>query len=448
MAKRRTKSADVAKVTKAIASSRNSDFLPASTPKTGTSDDGAVSLSVNDTAREGIRLGFLIHDVSRMRRSAYDQFMKPLGITRAQWWVLAHLSRHDGMMQTQLADVLEVGKASLGDVIESLEGGGWVQRRPDPADKRAKRVYLTKPAQTLIKRMTVMENDFNSQILADLSDEELTDVVRVLIKIKHAISRLAPSAVATETATGGLDRASAPVAPRACRHRREHPMPTTEQQQRELRVAARALSRGNLVHAYGHCSRRLDAHEFLVCAAKPMGTLLPGDAGTVVPVSGALPGGVLGEVRIHQAIYARRPDVGAICRIMPPQVGLLALLRRTPRPRHGFGAYFAPGPALWDDPRLLRDDDAAARLADLLGGGNAIVMRANGAVVVGENLVEAVALSWFLEEAARVEVGLMQMNADGDHTLLTPDETAARQVTAGRVYERMWDYLSFGDAEA
>ncbi len=100
------------------------------------------------------------------------------------------------MMQTQLADVLEVGKASLGDVIESLESGGWVQRRPDPADKRAKRVYLTKPAQTLIKRMTVMENDFNGQILADLSNEEMTDVIRVLIKIKHAITRLAPSASA------------------------------------------------------------------------------------------------------------------------------------------------------------------------------------------------------------------------------------------------------------
>lgn len=201
MVKRRTKSADVAKVTKAIATSRNPDFLPVGSPKSGSNgaDDAGAALSLNDTAREGIRLGFLIHDVSRMRRSAYDQFMKPLGITRAQWWVLAHLSRHDGMMQTQLADVLEVGKASLGDVIESLEGGGWVQRRPDPADKRAKRVYLTKPAQTLIKRMTVMENEFNGQILSDLSNEEMTDLVRVLIKIKHAISRLAPNATATDS---------------------------------------------------------------------------------------------------------------------------------------------------------------------------------------------------------------------------------------------------------
>jgi HCOMODA/2-hydroxy-3-carboxy-muconic semialdehyde decarboxylase len=222
----------------------------------------------------------------------------------------------------------------------------------------------------------------------------------------------------------------------------------TSEQQRELRVAARALARGQLVHAYGHCSLRLSNDELLVCAPRPMGSIAPGEDGTVVPVRGALPEGVLGEVRIHQQIYARRADVNAICRVMPPQTGLLALLRRTPRPRHGFGAYFAPGPALWDDPRLLRDDTAAARLAEALGDGKALVMRANGAVVVGASLVEAVSLSWFLEEAARVEVGLMQMGQDGDHTLLSADETVARQVVAGRVYERMWEYLSHGDPEA
>jgi HCOMODA/2-hydroxy-3-carboxy-muconic semialdehyde decarboxylase len=221
----------------------------------------------------------------------------------------------------------------------------------------------------------------------------------------------------------------------------------SEAQQAELRVAARSLARGGLVHAYGHCSLRLDSSALLVCAAKPMGTILPGDAGTVVPIAGPLPDGVLGEVRIHQAIYRARPQVNAICRIMPPQTGALALLRRTPRPRHGFGAYFAPQPPLWDDPRLLRDDALAQQLAAQLGAAPAIVMRANGAVVVGASLVEAVALSWFLEEAARVETELLRMNQDGDHTLLTAEETTARQVTAGRVYERMWEYLGCGDPE-
>lgn len=146
----------------------------------------------DDTARNGIRLAFLLHDVSRMRRSAYDQYMKPIGITRAQWWVLAHLSRHDGMMQTQLATLLEVGKASLGDVIEGLERDGWVSRRPDPSDKRAKRVYLTKAAQGLIKRMTQMEQEFNEQIFADLNREQVQELTRSLSTIKHALARLSP----------------------------------------------------------------------------------------------------------------------------------------------------------------------------------------------------------------------------------------------------------------
>ena len=201
MATRRTKAADVARVTKAITARHPVDAASASRSGNATAEDDLIGELSGDDAREGIRLGFLIHDVSRMRRSSYDQFMKPLGITRAQWWVLAHLSRHDGMMQTQLADVLEVGKASLGDVIEGLESSGWVDRRPDPSDKRAKRVYLTKPAQTLIKRMTKMEHEFNSQILMDLSPTERADMMRNLLKIKHAIARINPS-----TSNGNSER--------------------------------------------------------------------------------------------------------------------------------------------------------------------------------------------------------------------------------------------------
>lgn len=187
-----TRSAKVARVTKAIAQARGTDDVSLA----GTSRSGMVDLmpaELDDHARDGIRLSFLIHDVSRMRRSAYDHYMKPLGITRAQWWVLAHLSRHDGMMQTQLADVLEVGKASLGDVIESLEAGGWVSRRPDPTDKRAKRVYLSKSSQGLIKRMTQLEVEFNDKVLADLPPDEQATLFKLLIKVKHSIARISTS---------------------------------------------------------------------------------------------------------------------------------------------------------------------------------------------------------------------------------------------------------------
>jgi HCOMODA/2-hydroxy-3-carboxy-muconic semialdehyde decarboxylase len=215
----------------------------------------------------------------------------------------------------------------------------------------------------------------------------------------------------------------------------------TAQQQHLVQMAARALGRAGLVHAYGHCSLRLSDDYFLVCAAIPMG-MIDDEPGTVVPVSGPLPEGVLGEVRAHQAIYARRGDVGAICRIMPPALMALSTQGIVPRSRHGIGAYFDPAPPLWDDPRLLRDNVSAASLADTIGQANAIVMRGNGAIVAADSLEKAVTLSWFLEDSARVERDIRMMSFAPDTGLLTPDEITARQVWAGGVVERMWAWLT------
>jgi HCOMODA/2-hydroxy-3-carboxy-muconic semialdehyde decarboxylase len=217
--------------------------------------------------------------------------------------------------------------------------------------------------------------------------------------------------------------------------------------QTKLRIAARALANANLVHAYGHCSVRLDQQSFLVCAPHPMGTLSPGEDGDVVPVTGALPEGVLGEVRIHQQIYQRNPEAEAICRIMPPSLMTLSTLRRTPSPRHGLGAYFGQITPLWDDPRLLRNDAAAAALAALMANSPAVVMRGNGAVVRGDSLEQAVAYSWFLEDAARVELQTLALNLEASEGLLNDQEIIDRQVMTGRVFERMWRHLAYGDPE-
>lgn len=214
----------------------------------------------------------------------------------------------------------------------------------------------------------------------------------------------------------------------------------TGTQQEQVQQAARALGKAGLVHAYGHCSLRLSAEAFLVCAARPLA--LVGDLpGTVCAIADPLPPGVLGEVRVHQQIYARRSDVGAVCRIMPPALMTLSTQCIVPRPRHGIGAYFADLP-FWDDPRLLRDDAAAAALAERLGTAAAVVMRGNGAVVAAPSLERAVTLAWFLEDAARVERDVRMMGLDPAAGLLDEAEVAARQVWAGGVAERMWDYLT------
>src|ERR1700732_1649153 len=100
-----------------------------------------------------LRLGYLIHDVSRLRRMMFDRDLAPLGITRSQWWGLAFISRKDGLRQTQLGDELDVGKVWVGALIDRLESSGFVIRQADPVDRRVKRVYVTKQARGFLEKL-------------------------------------------------------------------------------------------------------------------------------------------------------------------------------------------------------------------------------------------------------------------------------------------------------
>jgi DNA-binding MarR family transcriptional regulator len=132
-----------------------------------------------------LRLGFLIHDVSRLRRSAFDRCLKPLNITRSQWWVLAYLSREDGMTQSQLAEELDLGKVAIGGLIDRLERAGFVRRGADPADRRVNRVFLEPKSQVLVKRMRKINHEFNEQILAGLGDTKLEIAASTLDAMKR-----------------------------------------------------------------------------------------------------------------------------------------------------------------------------------------------------------------------------------------------------------------------
>jgi len=217
--------------------------------------------------------------------------------------------------------------------------------------------------------------------------------------------------------------------------------------QTRVRMAARALGRNDLGHAFGHVSARLDADSFLVCAPKPMGLIAPEDEGTIVPIEGTLPDGVLGEVRCHQQIYKRRPDVNGIVRTFLRDVMTLSTFQRTPKSRIGFASYFAPFPPLWDDPLLLRDDAAALKFAKTLGNARAIVMRGNGCVLTGATVEEAIVMAFFLEESAKTELAVMASGQEDRSLLFSNEQATARAVSSGRIFERMWDYLTNGDPE-
>jgi DNA-binding MarR family transcriptional regulator len=136
-----------------------------------------------------LRLGFLVHDVSRLRRSLIDRFLKPLNVTRSQWWVLAFLSRRDGMPQVALAEELDLGKVALGGLIDRLEANGIVERRADPVDRRVKRVFLTKSGAKLIKSIRASSAEAEHLILAGLDDIDLQATVRALRGMKANLLR-------------------------------------------------------------------------------------------------------------------------------------------------------------------------------------------------------------------------------------------------------------------
>src|ERR1700675_1503916 len=142
-------------------------------------------MSIVDSPGWDIRLGYLIHDVSRLRRMMFDRELAPLGITRSQWWVLAFISRKDGLPQTQLANELDVGKVALGALIDRLETSGFVVRQADPVDRRVKRVYLTKQARGFLEKLRKETDKFSAKIASGIQRKQLETTSDALLAMKR-----------------------------------------------------------------------------------------------------------------------------------------------------------------------------------------------------------------------------------------------------------------------
>ncbi|TDJ19613.1 MAG: MarR family transcriptional regulator [Gammaproteobacteria bacterium] len=128
--------------------------------------------------------GFILHDVARLLRTTYDRRVRELGLTRSQWWVLTHLFRKDGITQSELAEILELEKPSLGRLLDRLEAKGWVRREMDARDRRAKRVFLTSAAETPMRVMRKIAAGVREDALSGLSTADRDRFVDALLTIK------------------------------------------------------------------------------------------------------------------------------------------------------------------------------------------------------------------------------------------------------------------------
>ena len=134
------------------------------------------------------RLGFLLHDVSRLLRRRFDGRARAVGVTRAQYRLLAHLGRQEGINQSALADILEIEVVSLGQHIDRLEKGGWVVRRKNPADRRAWNLFLTDKAHLILDDMRALSAQVWEEAQAGLSEDDRERFVKTLLMIKDNLS--------------------------------------------------------------------------------------------------------------------------------------------------------------------------------------------------------------------------------------------------------------------
>ena len=135
--------------------------------------------------------GYILSDAARLMRTVFDRRVRKLGLTRGQWLVLTRLHRRPGASQTELAEMLEVEKASAGRMVDRMERKGWVVRRPDAADRRVNRIHLTREAERIHARMWVVAQATIDDALATLSPRERAELTRLLGRVKSRLLRMA-----------------------------------------------------------------------------------------------------------------------------------------------------------------------------------------------------------------------------------------------------------------
>jgi DNA-binding MarR family transcriptional regulator len=134
-------------------------------------------------------LGFLLGDAARLLRRSFDERARALGITRPQWRVLALLKRFDGSTQVTMADMLDVEPITMGRMVDRLQSAGLIERRADPADRRAWRIHLTATGNDKIEELKPLAKDLFGDALAGLSLKQQSELEAMLNIIRENLTR-------------------------------------------------------------------------------------------------------------------------------------------------------------------------------------------------------------------------------------------------------------------
>jgi MarR family transcriptional regulator for hemolysin len=137
-----------------------------------------------------IPFGYLLSDVTLLFRKHFDRRAVRFGLTRAQWRAIKMLHHRDNLRQTELAEVLEMEPIAVGRVIDRLQAAGFVERRPDPTDRRAWRLHLTEQSRGVIDDMQEISSGLRKDATAGIDAAELAQALAVIGRIKDNLLAL------------------------------------------------------------------------------------------------------------------------------------------------------------------------------------------------------------------------------------------------------------------
>jgi MarR family transcriptional regulator, transcriptional regulator for hemolysin len=156
--------------------------------------------------------GYLVHDVARLfARRFNQQALLLLGLNRGQCRILGYLARYEGINQAGLADLLEIKPMTLVRQLDRMEAEGWIERRPDPGDRRARRLVLTEKARPILARIFELSAEIRREAFSNLSDEEGRELIELLRRVHVGLSEpaAAPLVQRGGSSERHLDRAPA-----------------------------------------------------------------------------------------------------------------------------------------------------------------------------------------------------------------------------------------------
>jgi len=132
-------------------------------------------------------LTFQLVETARLLRTHVDQRAREHGTTRAQWGVLGRLRRQEGLNQISLAEQLDMQPISVARLIDRLEGQALVERRADPADRRARLLYLTAQGRALVDGLDELRGEIAGELLGDVEDAAIHVALDTLASLRDRI---------------------------------------------------------------------------------------------------------------------------------------------------------------------------------------------------------------------------------------------------------------------